>query len=184
MSEVQTLYGPLNSNIIYKFGKAKLLALDVDGVFSNGNIFMGNNGEELKAFNTLDGYGIKSMLSIGIQVAIITGRNSKIVEDRMSSLGVSLIIQGQEDKREAVKKLREHFELKKEQVVSMGDDMPDLGMFMESSMGVSVPNGHPYVKNQAEYVTRTKGGEGAVRELCDLILLANNKLNQLYGSSV
>ncbi len=66
----------------------------------------------------------------------------------------------------------------------MGDDMPDLGMFMESSMGVSVPNGHPYVKNQAEYVTRTKGGEGAVRELCDLILLANNKLNQLYGSSV
>ncbi len=99
MSEVQTLYGPLNSNIIDKFGKAKLLALDVDGVFSNGNIFMGNNGEELKAFNTLDGYGIKSMLSIGIQVAIITGRNSKIVKDRMSSLGVSLIIQVHDGRR-------------------------------------------------------------------------------------
>lgn len=184
MSEIESLYGPINSNIIYRLGKVKLIAFDVDGVFSNGSIYMGNNGEELKAFNTLDGYGIKSMLSIGIQVAIVTGRDSKIVENRMSALGVSLIIQGQEDKREALKRLKEHFGLKKEHVVSMGDDMPDLGMFVESGMGISVPNGHPHIKKQAEYVTRTKGGEGAVRELCDLVLLAHNKLNQIYGSSV
>jgi 3-deoxy-D-manno-octulosonate 8-phosphate phosphatase (KDO 8-P phosphatase) len=184
MSLIETLYGPVSGNVISKLSRVKLLVCDVDGVFSDGSIFMGNDGEELKAFNTLDGYGVKSMLKTGIQVAIITGRESTIVENRMSALGVSLIIQGEENKRGAVKRLKEHFNFKKEHVVAIGDDVPDMGMFAESSLGVCVPNGHPMVKQQAEYITRTGGGHGAVRELCDLILFANNKLNKFYGSSI
>lgn len=183
MSQIDTIYGEVNSNLIFKLSKVKLLVCDVDGIFSDGCIYMGNDGEELKAFNTLDGYGLKSMLKTGIHVAIITGRQSKIVENRMSSLGVSLIIQGEEDKQLALQRLKAHFKFKKEHVVAMGDDVPDLGMFAESSLGVCVPNGHPMVKKQAEYVTRTRGGQGAVREICDLILYANNNLNKIYGSS-
>ncbi|GAA6186065.1 MULTISPECIES: 3-deoxy-manno-octulosonate-8-phosphatase KdsC [Alteromonadaceae] len=184
MSIIETLYGPVNNHFINKLSKIKLLVCDVDGIFSDGSIFMGNNGEELKAFHTLDGYGVKSMLEIGIDVAIVTGRQSAIVENRMSALGVSLIIQGVEDKKTAVHKLKTGLNLKKENIASMGDDMPDVGMFEQSSVSISVPNGHPYVKSVAEYVTKTTGGAGAVREICDLILFANNKLNRIYGSSV
>lgn len=183
MSIIETLYGPVTSNLIYKLSKIKLFVCDVDGVFSDGKIYMGNNGEELKTFCTLDGYGVKAIRSAGIEVAIITGRQSAIVESRMSSLGVTLIIQGEEDKKAAVKRLKSHFKLKKEHVAAIGDDMPDIPMFEESSVGISVPNGHPYVRNKAEYVTRTAGGSGAVREVCDLLLFSVNKLNKVYGSS-
>jgi 3-deoxy-D-manno-octulosonate 8-phosphate phosphatase (KDO 8-P phosphatase) len=184
MSLVETLYGPVQQKIIDKLSKVKLLAFDVDGVFSDGCIYMGNQGEELKSFNTLDGYGVKAMLALGIEVAVITGRNSQIVENRMSALGISLIVQGEEDKASAMKKLMEHLNIKRDQIASMGDDMPDLGMFSHSGLAISVPNGHPYVQNQAEYVTYRCGGSGAVREVCDLVLMAHNKLNTLYGSSV
>ncbi len=183
MSIIETLYGPVTSNLIHKLSKVKLFVCDVDGVFSDGNIYMGNGGEELKTFNTLDGYGVKAIRSVGIEVAIITGRQSAIVENRMSSLGITLIIQGEEDKGAAVQRLKSHFKLKKEQVAAIGDDMPDIPMFEESSVSVSVPNGHPYVKDKAQYVTRTAGGSGAVREVCDLLLFSVNKLNQIHGSS-
>lgn len=183
MSIIETLYGPVASNLIYKLSKIKLLVCDVDGVFSDGKIYMGNNGEELKTFNTLDGYGVKAIRSAGIEVAIITGRQSAIVQNRMSDLGITLIIQGEENKKAAVKRLKSHFKLKKEHVAAIGDDMPDVEMFEESSLGISVPNGHPFVRNKAEYVTRTAGGSGAVREVCDLLLFSVNKLNKVYGSS-
>lgn len=184
MSLIDTLYGKVEQNLISKLAKIKLLVCDVDGIFSDGRIYMGNQGEELKTFHTLDGYGVKSMLKIGIEVAVVTGRQSAIVENRMSALGVSLIVQGEENKQEAVQKLKKHFGFSREHVASMGDDMPDMGMFAESNVSFSVPNGHPYVRNRAEYITRTMGGDGAVREVCDLILFANNKLEKTYGSSV
>ena len=183
MAIIETLYGPVTSNLIYKLSKIKLLVCDVDGVFSDGKIYLGNDGEELKTFNTLDGYGVKAIRSAGIEVAIITGRQSAIVETRMSSLGITLIIQGEEDKKAAVKRLKSHFKLKKEQVAAVGDDMPDVPMFEESNLGISVPNGHPFVRGKAEYITRTAGGSGAIREVCDLLLFSVNKLNQVYGSS-
>lgn len=184
MSTIDTLYGPVTNNFLFKLSKIKLLVCDVDGVFSNGNIFMGNNGEELKAFNTLDGYGVKALMNIGIEVAVVTGRESQIVEDRMTTLGVSLIIQGEENKRSAVQKLKAHLNLKKENIAAIGDDVPDIAMFEESNVSISVPNGHPIVRQQAAYVTQTYGGAGAVREVCDLILFANNKLSQTFGSSI
>ncbi|WP_158972156.1 3-deoxy-manno-octulosonate-8-phosphatase KdsC [Paraglaciecola sp. L3A3] len=184
MTSIDTPYGPINSALLQRLKKIKLLACDVDGVFSDGRIYMGQDGEELKAFHTKDGYGIKAIQKMGIEVAIITGRSSNMVETRMTSLGVKHILQGCENKRPALEKLQAELGLNTNSTAAIGDDMPDIGMFQLSALNVCVQDGHPVVANSAHYVTRTKGGFGAVRELCDLILLANNQLQLIHGSSV
>jgi 3-deoxy-D-manno-octulosonate 8-phosphate phosphatase (KDO 8-P phosphatase) len=184
MAMIDTLYGPLSQNTLKQFSRIKLLACDVDGVFSDGRIYMGQQGEELKAFHTRDGYGIKALQSIGVQVAVITGRRSNIVEQRMSSLGVLHIIQGCEDKKKALADLQKELYINHKNTASMGDDIPDLGMFEISDLCFTVDDGHPSVKQQANYITNNKGGFGAVREICDLILLAKGKLNADYGASI
>ncbi|WP_416306231.1 3-deoxy-manno-octulosonate-8-phosphatase KdsC [Neptunicella sp. SCSIO 80796] len=183
MSVVKTLYGEIDSRLITKLAKIKLLACDVDGVFSDGRIYLGNDGEELKAFHTRDGYGIKAIQKLGIQVAVITGRSSNIVERRMQNLGVAHIIQGEEDKGPALQALTNKLKLAPSQIAAMGDDMPDIGMFELAGIRLSVADGHPYVRQQADYVTCLHGGFGAVREICDLILHAHKKQNQVHGSS-
>jgi 3-deoxy-D-manno-octulosonate 8-phosphate phosphatase (KDO 8-P phosphatase) len=183
MALIQTLYGEIQANLLQRFAQVKLLVCDVDGVFSDGRIYMGNEGEELKAFHTKDGYGVKALLGEGIQFAIITGRQSKIVENRMTALGVKYIIQGQEDKQSAVQELQRKLGINKSFTASMGDDMPDIGMFNESGLAISPLDGHPYVRKQAGYVTQTAGGYGAVREVCDLILQGRRKLDTIHGSS-
>jgi 3-deoxy-D-manno-octulosonate 8-phosphate phosphatase (KDO 8-P phosphatase) len=183
MATIDTLYGPLLQNLLKQFSKIKILACDVDGVFSDGRIYMGQQGEELKAFHTRDGYGIKTLQSIGVQVAVITGRRSNIVEQRMSSLGVKYIIQGCEDKREALADLQKQLGFNHKVTASIGDDVPDLGMFELSDICFTVRDGHPSVKQQANYITQNNGGFGAVREVCDLILLARGKLNTIDESS-
>lgn len=182
-NEVPTLYGPIAKTLWDKLGQIRLLACDIDGVFSDGRLYMGNNGEELKAFHTHDGYGVKALLNIGIEVAVITGRKSNIVQQRMQSLGVTHIIQGCEQKDVALLQLMQELQLNATQVASMGDDVPDLAMFKHSELGVSVADGHPQVTQVAQYVTQRPGGKGAVREFCDLLLQANNQLQQVHGSS-
>jgi len=184
MALVNTLYSPMKQSLFDNFKQIKLLVCDIDGVFSDGRLYLGNAGEELKAFHTKDGYGIKAILNAGIQVAVITGRRSHIVEQRMSALGVPHIIQGQEDKASAMQKLVKTLALDIQQVASVGDDMPDLGMFNHSAIKICVADGHPYVKQQANYVTQTKGGFGAVREICDLLLQAHGQLEKIQASSV
>jgi 3-deoxy-D-manno-octulosonate 8-phosphate phosphatase (KDO 8-P phosphatase) len=183
-ASVKTLYGPIPQSLLTKMLNIKLLVCDVDGVFSDGKIYMGNQGEELKTFHTLDGYGVKAIMKIGIEVAIVTGRKSNIVQNRMHALGVKHIIQGQEEKLSAVENLQKQLSISKLQTASVGDDMPDVGMFSASNIAFSVSNGHPYVKRKADYVTASQGGSGAVREICDLLLHAHGKLNDIYGSSV
>ena len=184
MHTVETLYGPIEESLFDSFAQIKLLVCDIDGVFSDGRIYMGNDGEELKAFSTLDGYGVKAVMKSGIQVAVITGRKSQIVENRMSALGITHIIQGQEQKQSAIKGLQTSLNVSPAETASIGDDMPDVGMFQESMLPISVANGHPYVKQQARYVTSQKGGFGAVREVCDILLQARGALNAIHGSSV
>lgn len=186
MSEtnIQTLYGAVSDDIFERCKHIKLAVFDVDGVFSNGDIYLGNNSEEYKAFNTKDGYGIKALSACGIEVAIITGRTSSIVENRMKSLRVKHIVQGKEDKNQALKAIMRVTATRPEQVCSMGDDMPDIGMFALSSLKVAVNDAHPYVKQQANLITTLGGGKGAVRELCDLLLQANGKLEMQHGSSI
>lgn len=181
---VETLYGSISQSALNALSHIKLLVCDVDGVFSDGKIYMGNQGEELKTFHTLDGYGIKAIMQIGIEVAIVTGRKSQIVQDRMQALGVKHIIQGQEQKQSAVEALQNQLNISIEQTASVGDDMPDIGMFNVSGFGVSVCNGHPYVKQKADYVTISSGGSGAVREICDLLLQSRGQLTHIHGSSV
>lgn len=184
MKTIETLYGEISEQLFHQLSNIRLLACDVDGVFSNGQIMMGNQGEEFKAFHALDGYGIKAIQKIGIKVAVITGRESNIVQQRMSSLGVEHIIQGCEDKQSALTALAQSLQLNVDDIASVGDDMPDLGMFACSNIAFSVINGHPLVKQKSHYVTQNTGGAGAIREICDLLLQSRNALDVIHGASL
>lgn len=178
-----TDYASFNQPFKDKLTHIKLLACDVDGVFSDGNIYLGNQREEFKAFNTKDGYGVKALIQAGITVAIITGRRSNIVEQRMTSLGVEHIVQGEDDKQKALMNLMASLKLTEQQVASMGDDVPDIGMFNLSAIKIAVADAHPRVKKQANWITTLNGGRGAVREVCDTLLQAYDFLNDVQVTS-
>ncbi|GAB3011765.1 3-deoxy-manno-octulosonate-8-phosphatase KdsC [Bowmanella dokdonensis] len=184
MNSIQTLYGQLTPALFQMFKQIRLLVCDVDGIFSDGRIYLGNGGEEYKAFHTRDGYGVKALLKNHIQVAVITGRKSRIVEDRMRALGLTHIVQGTEHKRDAMQCLMDELNLASHQVAAMGDDMPDKGMFELAALKICVPDGHPYMQQKADYITQCPGGFGAVREVCDQILHAHHLLEAVHGSSV
>lgn len=177
---ISTWYGDIESLLMDKFAQIKLVIFDVDGVFSDGRIYLGNQGEELKAFHTRDGFGVKALLNAGIKVAVITGRRSALVENRMRALGVSDIYQGQEDKLSAYQQLAEKYQLTDQAIACMGDDIPDLAMLQQCAVAVAPHDAHPFVQQHAVYVTSQRGGFGAVRELSDLILLSQGQL-QLHG---
>lgn len=153
----------------------KLLILDVDGVLTDGRIIMNDLGEEIKCFNVRDGYGLKRLLDAGIDVLIITGRKSKTVEHRASDLGIREVYQGIKDKEDLCKKLIQQKKLDKGQVCCMGDDLPDLPMFNHAGAPIAVADACPELRAAAGYVTKNRGGNGAVREVCELILKAQGK---------
>ncbi|MCK9782461.1 MULTISPECIES: 3-deoxy-manno-octulosonate-8-phosphatase KdsC [Enterobacterales] len=181
---IETCYGAVSEQIIKKAEKIQLLICDVDGVMSDGLIYMGNNGEELKAFNVRDGYGIRCLLTSGIEVAIITGRQSKLLEDRAKTLGITYLYQGQHNKLLAYQQLLDTLNLKPEQTAYIGDDLIDLPVMEKVGLSVAVADAHPLLIPRANYVTRIAGGRGAVRELCDLILLAQGRLEEAKGLSI
>ena len=162
----------------------RLLICDVDGVMSDGLIYMGNQGEELKAFNVRDGYGIRCLITSGVEVAIITGRRAKLVEDRANTLGITHLYQGQSDKLNAYKELLKTLKCSPEQVAYIGDDLIDWPVMAEVGLSVAVADAHPLLIPKAHYVTQINGGRGAVREICDLILLAQGKLDGAKGLSI
>ncbi|EML1935740.1 3-deoxy-manno-octulosonate-8-phosphatase KdsC [Providencia stuartii] len=179
-----TCYGPVTQNVLKKAAKIKLLICDVDGVMSDGQIYMGNNGEELKAFNVRDGYGIRCLLTSGIDVAIITGRKAKLLEDRAKTLGITYLYQGQSDKLLAYHELLDTLKVSSEETAYIGDDLIDWPVMAKVGLSVAVADAHPLLLPKADYVTRIGGGKGAVRELCDLILIAQNKLEEAKGLSI
>lgn len=183
MTTVSTWYGDIEEQTFQRFSAVRLLICDVDGVFSDGRIYLGNDGEELKAFHTRDGFGVKALLDSGIEVAVITGRSSNIVERRMQALGVRHIFQGQHDKRAAYQTLCDSLSLEPEQIAYIGDDVPDLPLIEQVGLGIAVRDAHASVQQAARYVTALPGGFGAVREVCDLILLGHGQLSQYSGSS-
>lgn len=185
MSErVQTLYGTVSKDIVEIAKEIKLLICDVDGVFSDGLIYMGNNGEELKTFHTRDGHGVKSLMSAGVEIAIITGRQSTIVENRMKALGISLIYQGQNDKIKAYQDICSKINVDPKNTAYIGDDLIDWPVMEKVALKVCVADGHPLLVKRANYVTTIKGGYGAVREVCDLILQARDELDTHKGLSI
>jgi len=181
---MNTLYGNVQDDILAKAQQIKLLVCDVDGVFSDGRIYLGNDGEELKAFHTKDGFGIKALGASGVDVAIITGRNSAIVANRMKALNVAHIIQGQEDKLPALITLIKQLGLEINQVAYIGDDVPDLTCIEAVGLGIAVSDAHPLVLRGSDYTTFTRGGFGAVRETCDLIMQSQNSLANAKGASL
>ncbi|MEE2821315.1 MAG: HAD hydrolase family protein [Pseudomonadota bacterium] len=148
----------------------QLMAFDVDGVFTDGTLYYDAEGDALKAFNTLDGLGLKLLQKVGIKTAIVTGRQSPVVERRFSELGVDFIIQGREDKGCALKYLADQLSLRNEEVGYMGDDFPDLTALDSAGFFATVPNAPVQVQQAASFVAVKSGGHGAVRELCEFLL--------------
>ena len=183
-ASLATCYGPLSTQMMAKEKNIRLLILDVDGVLSDGLIYMGNNGEELKAFNVRDGYGIRCALTSEIEVAIITGRNAKLVEDRCQTLGITHLYQGQSDKLLAFRELLNKLAVSADEVAYIGDDLIDWPVMAEVGLSIAVADAHPLLLPRADYVTRINGGRGAVREVCDLLLLAQGKLDEAKGQSI
>jgi len=162
--------------LIARAARIRLIALDVDGIMSDGKLYFSANGDELKGFNILDGLGLKQLMAAGITVAVITGRRSPLTEKRMNDLGIPHLMQGREDKKVALQELVRTMDIAPEEIAYMGDDLPDLPALRFAGLGVTVPNGYWLVRQHAHYCTSVPGGSGAVREACDLILTAQNKL--------
>jgi 3-deoxy-D-manno-octulosonate 8-phosphate phosphatase (KDO 8-P phosphatase) len=149
-----------------------MLVLDVDGVLTDGKLYFGNDGSELKAFNILDGHGIKMLQASGVTVGIITGRQSDLVARRAQNLGIGILVQGREDKWQALQEILADHPLPLEQIAFMGDDWPDLAVMCRVGLALTPPNAHFSVRERAHWCSQARGGEGAVREACDLIMQA------------
>jgi 3-deoxy-D-manno-octulosonate 8-phosphate phosphatase (KDO 8-P phosphatase) len=153
----------------------ELLILDVDGVLTDGRIYYGATGEELKAFNTQDGAALKMLMACGVQAAIISGRSSPAVTRRAAELGLQHVHQGADDKAAVLERLAEASGIAPAAMAHAGDDLPDLCLFARVGARFSVPNAHPAVIERAHYVTGATGGHGAVRELCQLVMTARGQ---------
>lgn len=162
--------------LLVKAARIKLVALDVDGIMSDGKIYFSAKGDEVKGFNILDGLGLKQIMAAGITVAVITGRSSPLTEKRMQDLGIPHLMQGREDKKIALLELTNTLGIPPEAIAYMGDDLPDLPAIRHAGFGVTVPNGYWLVREHADYCTQASGGNGAVREMCDLLLTAGGHL--------
>lgn len=157
--------------------KIKLLIMDVDGVLTDGRIFIRDNGEEIKAFHTLDGHGLKMLQASGVQTAIITGRDAPSVALRVKQLGINYYFKGIHDKKAAYETLRQEAGVAEEECAFIGDDVVDLPVMVRCGLPVTVPEGHWFVKQHSMYQTKQSAGKGAVRELCDIIMQAQGSLD-------
>ena len=162
--------------------KIKLLLLDVDGVLTDGRLYYGNSGEELKAFNIQDGLGIKLLQRGNIQVGIITGRVSALLQRRADELSINPVVQGREDKLTALNELLDTLDVQMDEIAFMGDDLPDLAVIRRVGLGITPANGASTLAQQALWQTTQPGGQGAVREVAEMILEAQGKLQPLLAS--
>ncbi|MCS5592344.1 MAG: 3-deoxy-manno-octulosonate-8-phosphatase KdsC [Gammaproteobacteria bacterium] len=171
------------NNIALENAKSiKLLILDVDGVLTDGGLYFDDNGGELKRFNALDGHGIKMLMDAGIEVGIISARNSKPVAHRLEGLGIKHHYQGQTNKVVAFEALLKTLCLDSTQVAYVGDDVIDLPVMSKVALPIAVANAHTFVKEHAVLTTKNTGGNGAVREVCDYLLVSQNKYDDLMAS--
>jgi 3-deoxy-D-manno-octulosonate 8-phosphate phosphatase (KDO 8-P phosphatase) len=153
--------------------KIKLLLLDVDGVMTDGGIYYSNSGEELKKFNTHDGYGIVKLQRSGVKVGIITGRVSQVVERRAADLGIEEVHQNLEDKLEVYEQIKQRLRLRDEEIAYIGDDEPDLSVLKKVGLSASPSDAVPSVKKSVGHILTHRGGAGAVREMAEIILKRN-----------
>ncbi len=155
-----------------RLARIRLAAFDVDGVFTDGRFYLSDDGVESKAFCTLDGYGIRRLLDAGIAVAVISGRESAAVMQRMQELGVEHVFLGCKDKVGAFESLLAALALTADQCAYTGDDLPDLPLLQRVGVAIAVANAHPDIRSACDLTTAWRGGFGAVREVCDRLLAA------------
>ena len=167
-------------DILNKAAKIKLLVFDVDGVLTDGRLIVGDDGEEYKAFYSKDGLGMKMLQQTGIKIAVITARTSNAVLHRMQSLGIKHIYQGQLEKLPAFEKILTELNLSEEQAAYVGDDVIDLPVMLRAGLAVTVADAHPLVKQHAHWQTPQKGGRGAARDVCELIMQAQGTLEAQF----
>lgn len=165
-------HSDIPSQLAQKLSQIKMLAMDVDGVLTDGKLYYSEQGELLKTFSIKDGLGIKLLHDYGVEPAIITGRRSRMVELRAAELGIKKIIQGREDKLIALKELAKSNAYKLDQIAYIGDDLPDLSAIISCGLGATVADACQEVKSRADWISQYNGGGAAVRELAELILRA------------
>ena len=150
----------------------RLVLMDCDGVLTDGRLYFSSGGEELKVFDVQDGQGIVSWVAAGYQIGIISGRSSPIVETRAKELGIQIVRQGIKDKLETAREIWSEMGLSAAETAFIGDDIPDIDLIMESSLGIAVGNAVDEVKSAADFVSARDGGRGAVREILDALIAA------------
>ena len=163
-------------DILEKAKQIKLVVFDVDGVLTDGALFLGDDGQEYKAFHSRDGHGMKMLQATGVEIGIITGRTSRVVELRMESLGIRHVYQGQLDKRPAYDRLKQELGLSDAQIAYVGDDVVDLPLLTRAGLAVAVQDAHPLVKQHTHWQTPSAGGRGAARDVCELVMEAQGRL--------
>ena len=156
----------------------KLIVFDVDGVLTDGKLILGENGNEYKSFYVRDGQGLVMLLKTECNVAVITARTSNIVAERMASLGIKYIYQGEKNKGAALIKLIDQLNITLTEVAYVGDDVIDLPAMSKVALPIAVADAHPEVKKLAKFITENNGGKGAVREICELIMTAQNNFDK------
>ncbi len=163
-------------DILERAEQIKLIIFDVDGVLTDGSLFFSDSGEEMKAFNSRDGHGMKMLRESGVEVAIITGRTSNVVTHRMANLGIKYVYQGQHEKLPAFLELIDRLGVTAKQVAYGGDDVVDLPIMRRVGLAVAVQDAHSWVKKHAHWQTPSCGGRGATRDICELIMEAQGSL--------
>ena len=163
-------------DIMEKAAQIRLVIFDVDGVLTDGSLYLGDDGQEYKAFNSKDGHGMKMLRESGVEIGIITGRTSNVVEMRMKSLGIQHVYQGKLDKLPAFEELKAKLELDNEQIAYVGDDVVDLPIMCKIGLAIAVQDAHHLVKQHAHWHTPSAGGRGAGREVCELLMEAQSTL--------
>jgi len=153
-----------------KLSKLKLLALDVDGVLTDGKLFYSENGQEYKAFDVKDGFGLKQLVDAGIDIAIISSRNSIAVEKRAEELGIQQVRQGVKNKLDALIKVCRELKIEINESAYMGDDLPDFEVMAGAGISLTVADAATEIIDLADWVSSRRGGQGAVREICEIIL--------------
>jgi 3-deoxy-D-manno-octulosonate 8-phosphate phosphatase (KDO 8-P phosphatase) len=161
---------PLAPELTERIRQVKLAIFDVDGVLTDGRLHYGPNGEETKVFNTLDGHGLKMLQQSGVELAIISGRQSRALERRAKDLGIAQLFMGVENKLQMYEALLNALALSPAQSAGLGDDVVDLPFLTRCGFAACVPSAPAYVRQHVHYVTTLQGGHGAVREFCDLIM--------------
>ncbi len=168
-------------DILERANRIRLAIFDVDGVLTDGSLYIGDDGQEYKAFNSRDGHGMVLLRQTGVTLAIITGRSSEVVRIRMASLGISHVYQGIQDKLATYEELKRTLGLSDEAIAYVGDDVVDLPVMRRVGLAVAVADAHPLVQRHAHWRTASPGGRGAARDFCELLMEAQGTLGTMMA---